>query len=97
MLTSLNSLMAQVMLIGNKASELDGNLAVFTESQVQKMLNDDPNDGWGNTNWIEETFGVGTTGQHSLTASGGNEKVKFFASVGYMDQKGNIKNFNNKR
>ncbi len=81
----------------NKASELDGNLPVFTESQVQKMLNDDPNDGWGNTNWIEETFGVGTTGQHSLTASGGNEKVKFFASVGYMDQKGNIKNFNYKR
>ncbi len=77
----------------NKASELDGNLPVFTEQQVKKMLNGDPSDGWGNTDWIKETYKVGITEQHNVTATGGTDKIKYFASLGYLDQNGNVDNF----
>lgn len=81
----------------NKANELDGRAVVFTEEQVALMLNNDPTDGWGNTDWAKETYGVGMTQQHSITANGGTDKIKYFASLGYMDQLGNIKNFTYKR
>ncbi|MDD3844107.1 MAG: TonB-dependent receptor [Bacteroidales bacterium] len=77
----------------NKATELDGGAPIFTQEQVAKMLNDDPSDGWGNTNWIKETFGMGITSQHNVTANGGTDKIKYFASLGYLEQKGNIENF----
>ena len=31
---------------------------------------------------------------HNVSATGGNEKVNFFASIGYLNEKGNIANFN---
>lgn len=77
----------------NKASVLDGNEPVFTQEQVAKMTNDDPNDGWGNTDWIGEVFNTGINKQHTITVNGGNDRVKYFTSIGYMGQEGNIKNF----
>ncbi|MDP3452538.1 MAG: TonB-dependent receptor, partial [Bacteroidales bacterium] len=77
----------------NKARVLDGNDPVFTESQVAKMLNGDPTDGWGNTDWIKETYKVGINEQHNVTATGGTDKIKYFASLGFLDQKGNIETF----
>jgi len=77
----------------NKASVLDGNQPVFNQDQIAKMTNDDPNDGWGNTDWIGETFKTGSTSQHSVTVNGGNDRIKYFTSVGYMGQQGNVKNF----
>lgn len=72
----------------NKSRELDGDPTVFTSEQVQKMK--DGVDGWGNTNWYDEVFGRGTNMHHNLNASGGNEKVKFFTSIGAFKQKGNV-------
>jgi TonB-linked SusC/RagA family outer membrane protein len=77
----------------NKARVLDGNDPVFTESQVAKMPNGDPTDGWGNTDWIKETYKVGINEQHNVTATGGTDKIKYFASLGFLDQKGNIETF----
>ncbi len=77
----------------NKASEMDGNTPVFTSAQVALMQNNNPNDGWDNTDWIGETFGTGTTRQHNVTINGGNDKTQYFASVGYLGQNGNISNF----
>lgn len=85
----------------NKTLELDAEAAgkefvpVFTAQNVQDML--DGKNGWGNTNWYEKTFGTGTTQHHSINASGGNDRSKFFASLGYFDQNGNVQNFNYKR
>jgi len=85
----------------NKALELDandyGNVAYdyFTDADVYNMKHG--YNGWGNTDWIKKTFGTGTNSQHSLTVQGGTEKIRYFASLGYMDQKGNVKNFNYKR
>lgn len=81
----------------NKAMVMDGNNAVFTQAQIAKMTNGDDTDGWGNTNWLNEIFGTGHNQQHSVIAQGGTDDVKYFVSLGYMDQEGNIKNYNYKR
>jgi len=77
----------------NKALELDGNNPVFTAAQVGKMTNGDDSDGWGNTDWIKETYKIGITEQHNVTATGGTDNIKYFASLSYLDQKGNVESF----
>ncbi len=79
----------------NRAMELDGKEPVFSQQDVANMIAG--TNGWGNTNWIAETFGTGVNNQHSVTASGGTEKMNYFASLGYLGQKGNIDNFSYKR
>lgn len=75
----------------NQARELDGDATVFTSEQVQKMR--DGVDGWGNTNWYDKVFGVGSNSHHNVNASGGNDRVRFFTSVGAFQQKGNVDKF----
>ncbi|WP_417017005.1 SusC/RagA family TonB-linked outer membrane protein, partial [Alistipes shahii] len=77
----------------NKAREMDGDTPIFTQRQIDMMLNGDPSDGWGNTNWYEKTFGTGYNQSHNLNVTGGNERIKYFTSIGYFDQEGNVKNF----
>ncbi|MCS3313477.1 hypothetical protein NXX38_16880 [Bacteroides sp. BFG-637] len=75
----------------NKALNLDGKEALFTKDMVQKMK--DGVDGWGNTNWYDKIFGTGTRQHHNVSASGGTERLHFFASIGYLKEKGNIDKF----
>lgn len=79
----------------NMARELDGDEPVFTSAQVEKMKSG--TDGWGNTNWYDEVFGVGSTSNHNVSATGGTEKVKFFSSISAFQQKGNVDNFDYSR
>ncbi|WP_233378672.1 SusC/RagA family TonB-linked outer membrane protein [Maribellus sp. CM-23] len=76
----------------NMAREMDGDEPVFTSEQVEKMKAGV--DGWGNTNWYDKVFGIGSTTNHNISATGGSEKVKFFSSLGTFQQKGNVDNFN---
>ena len=76
----------------NMAREMDGDDPVFTSAQVKKMKTGV--DGWGNTNWYDEVFGIGSTMNHNISATGGTEKVKFFSSLSAFQQKGNVDNFN---
>lgn len=76
----------------NKARNMDGDSEVFTSEMVQKMR--DGVDGWGNTNWYDKVFSTGRKQHHNVSASGGNEKVRFFASIGYLNEKGNIEKYN---
>ena len=76
----------------NKARVMDGDEAVFTAAQVQKMK--DGVDGWGNTDWYGKVFGTGTNVHHNVSATGGNEKVRFFTSIGTFSQKGNVDKYN---
>ncbi len=69
----------------------------FTKHQVELMLNGDPTDGWDNVNYIDEVYGTGFNQKHSVTVQGGNEKTRWFTSLGYMGQKGNIDNFSYRR
>lgn len=77
----------------NKAREMDGLTPIFTAEQVALMTNGDDSDGWGDTNWTDEVFGTGMTMKHNLSSSGGNDKLRYFASVGYMNQHGNISSY----
>lgn len=79
----------------NMAREMDGDEAMFTSEQVEKMKTGV--DGWGNTNWYNEVFGMGSTTNHNVSATGGTEKVKFFSSLSAFQQKGNVDNFNYSR
>lgn len=85
----------------NKTTELDCEaigkefVPIFTQEQVQWMK--EGSHGWGNTDWYSKTFGVGTTQHHTVSASGGNDRSKFFTSIGYFDQTGNVQNFNYQR
>ena len=76
----------------NKARELQGDAPVFTDEMVQKMR--EGKDGWGNTNWYKKLYGTGHRMHHNVSATGGNEKLRFFASIGYLKEKGNIDNYN---
>jgi len=86
----------------NRAYALDNELEwgpdcypVFTPEHINSMrlgIN-----GWGNTNWYDKLWGTGTRTSHNISASGGNEKYKFFVSLGYLKENGNLDNFDNAR
>lgn len=78
----------------NKAREMDGDEPVFSSEHIEKMLNNDPSDGWGNTNWYDETFGIGNNLNLNMNATGGTEKIKYFVSLGNYQQEGNVEGFN---
>lgn len=50
-----------------------------------------------NTDWEKVFFEKGVTQSHQLSASGGNDKTRFYASVAYMDQTGVVKTTGLKR
>ena len=76
----------------NKALEMDGQEPIFTSQHVQMMR--EGKNGWGQHQLDRRDLRNGTTQQHSVTSTGGSERINYFASLGYMDQTGNIKNFN---
>jgi TonB-linked SusC/RagA family outer membrane protein len=54
----------------------------------------DPNDPYWynnysqNTNWIDAITQIGYLQEHNISMSGGGEKAKYFASLGYLNQRG---------
>ena len=52
-----------------------------------------PREGGGHydTNWSETAFQTGLTQSHSLSMSGGTDRIRFFFSANYMDQAGIVK------
>ena len=62
----------------------------FSRADVEAMLNGDPADGWDNVDYIKKVFGTGLTNKHNITVQGGNDKVRYFVSGGFLGQKGNI-------
>ena len=76
----------------NKALTLNGKEAKFSEAQVQKMI--DGVDGWGNTDWYAKMYGTGFRTHHNLSATGGNDRMSYFASIGYFKEDGNLDGYN---
>lgn len=70
---------------------------VFTRKNIEAMLNGDPTDGWDNVNYVDKVFGTGTNSKHNVTLQGGSETAHYYLSGGYMNQKGNIDNFDYRR
>lgn len=75
----------------NKAMELDGKAPTFTESMYNSIK--EGTNGFGNTNWIDQIFQTGYKQHHNISIDGGSKATKYFISVGYYDQQGNIKAF----
>ncbi|MFV0506859.1 MAG: SusC/RagA family TonB-linked outer membrane protein [Bacteroidales bacterium] len=76
----------------NKAREMDGLSPVWDASIQNKVMRNDPESIWGQTNWLDKIFQTGATQQHNVSATGGTKKVKYFASLGYLNQEGTLKN-----
>lgn len=45
-----------------------------------------------NTDWVDELYKTGVSTNHSLSISGGTDKVKFYTSVGYVNNPGIVEN-----
>lgn len=64
---------------------------------VNKEFSYDPNDPYyyynysNNTNWIEEITQTGYQQDHNISMTGGGQKAKYYASVGYYNSKGTTK------
>lgn len=72
---------------------------VYTQDQIDALRNGtNTNPLLGNTDWIGELTGRHSMSQqHSVSVSGGTDKVKYFTSVGLLDQDGVVKNTGFKR
>ena len=74
----------------NKARELDGLTPIWTDSVIQKMKDEGI---YADTDWLDLIFkDHGTTHQHNLSATGGNDRTTYYVSFGYMNQDGIIDN-----
>lgn len=72
-------------------------VAIFNQDDIIKMTNNDPTDGWDNIDYIEKVFGTGNNQKHNTTVQGGNANARYFTSIGYLDQNGNIDKFTYRR
>jgi TonB-linked SusC/RagA family outer membrane protein len=76
----------------NKARAMDGLTPLWTADIQNKSLTNDPNSIWGETDWFDKIFNTGKTQQHNISASGGTQRMKYYASLGIMDQEGTLVN-----
>lgn len=74
----------------NKAREMDNLAPLWTEEVLTKMKNDGT---YGETDWVNLLFkDYGFTHQHNISATGGNDRIKHYTSVGLMNQDGIVPN-----
>lgn len=83
---------ADYMYWHNKTRAMDGLTPIWTADIQNKVMSNDPNSVWGETDWLDKIFRTGVMNQHNLSASGGTEKTKYYASLGIMDQEGTMIN-----
>lgn len=83
----------------DKAREMDGLPRLYDADVQSKVLNNyDPDGIYGNTDWVDELFkDYGFAHQHNLSVRGGNEKIKHYTSLGFLDQDGIVDNVSYKR
>ena len=81
----------------NKAREMDGLPRYYTDEEISMTCNDDPTDGYENTDWTEALYKTTLQHQHNLSISGGTQKTKYFLSGGFMKQNGFIEGHNLQR
>lgn len=90
----------EYMTLYNLARQNIGQSPAFTQAYIdgwQANHLTDP-DQYPNTDWVDEVFTEnGFQQHHSIQLSGGTDLAKVMASLSYMDQGGNIANFDYKR
>ena len=74
------------------------NPGTYSDDFIQDYVANRGTDAAPDTDWVDEVFSQdGFQQYHRLSASGGSEKVRVAASISFMDQDGNIPNFNFRR
>ena len=74
----------------NRARIFSGLGPAYTEEEVENYRNGAA--GYEGTNWYDETFREQAfQQQHNFSASGGNESLTFFTSMGYVEDNGLLK------
>lgn len=79
----------------NRAQELDGipeSGRRFTEEEIQRITNGDPEGIYSNTDWFKQLFRtVAPTYNNTVSLSGGSENFKYYVMAGAYNQEGIIK------
>lgn len=85
---------ANYMELVNEGYINGGQKAQFTEDVIKEWRDDAGKNPlkYPNTNWIDETFKNATSTNHVLSFSGGSDKIRFYASVGYLNNPGVMAN-----
>ncbi len=77
-------------LLLNERNALMGNDPAYTQEQLNKFKDGSDPDRYPNTDWydliMENDYAIQQ--QHNLSIKGGTENVKYFTSLGYLDQGG---------
>jgi len=82
----------------NEALLNDKQSIAFTNDQIEHFRKGDDPILYPNTNWEKLVLGgKAPMMQHNLSFSGGTDKTRYFASLGYLDQDGLYKSLNYKR
>ncbi|ASV29754.1 SusC/RagA family TonB-linked outer membrane protein [Maribacter cobaltidurans] len=87
--------------LSTAASSMSNKINVFDADEFRNQVvatGGSLDDYGGNTNWQDELSQTGITNNLNLSMSGaGSEKFNYFASLGYQDQEGILKNSNLER
>ncbi len=81
----------------NLASKNENQPAVFTNQDIEAYRSGTDPDLYPNTNWYDLMFRTAPMNEHNVRASGGNEKVTYSVSLGYLDQEGVLAETNTKK
>lgn len=74
----------------NLARTLDGQTPYWTDGHLANMK---AKGILGDTDWLSEIYKkFGLTQNHNISATGGNERVRYYASIGYNGQDGILRN-----
>ena len=76
----------------NEISEFSGGVPIYTQAEIDKFRNGSDPVAYPNTDWTElATKKVAMQNRASVTLSGGTDKVKYYTSVGMLNQDGQFK------
>ena len=78
----------------NKARMINGREPLFSNADIRKITEGDPEGKWGNTNWVNELFRTGQTSHSGISVEGRNDKIRYYFYGGYFNQDGSVKNIN---
>ncbi|MBP7023622.1 MAG: TonB-dependent receptor [Bacteroidales bacterium] len=84
-------------------SNLANSLDVLNTEQYRELMDEVkgpgtvPTSQTNYTNWIDETFSTGQIQNYQVSVSNGTEKMKYYFSAGFSDEKGIVKPAENKK
>ena len=82
----------------NEANIADGNTPTYTQAQLDKFQNGSDPINYPNTDWVKTLLPkAAPQQQYNLSLNGGTDKIRYFISLGHVNQKGLYENSGFKR